>query len=88
MRSKMGMLVMEDASGEIAVQVFEDPDSAARSFAELKGRPGEPPRRATWVVFQYGAGGVKVDATARDLPVPPTEAEDGHVVGEGPRRGP
>lgn len=91
MRDRMGVLVVTEASGEVGIQLFEDPEAGAASFRELKGRPGEPVRRATFVKLEYnGDGSVKsVAAEGKDIPVPAVPADElpeGYVIGEGPRR--
>jgi len=84
-RKKLGILLMEEESGEVAVQLFSDPDDLAKSFEQLKGKPTDKPQRATFIRLEYEEG--KVEAHARDLPVPrePKENEpDGYRLGEGP----
>lgn len=86
MRDKLGILVVEDESGSVGVQLFENPDAAASSVAELKGRPGDSSRRATFLSLAYTDGQVRVEKLwSRDLPFlephPPTR----FVVGEGPK---
>jgi len=83
MRDKMGLFLMEDAGGGVAVQLFAEPDSAEAAFAELKGRPGEPPRRATFMKVVWSGSGVAVEAETRDLPAPLAEAPERYVVGDG-----
>jgi hypothetical protein len=85
MRDKLAVLLVADEGGGVAVQLFEDPAAASASFGELKGRAGDPRRRATLVVLGWSEGGVEAEARSRDLPAPPAEAPDGWVLGEGPR---
>ena len=85
MREKLGILLMEDENGEVAVQLFAEPDSLAKSFAQLKGKPSDPPRRATFIRLEYNGG--RVEVHARELPVPEPskeDAPDGYRLGEGP----
>jgi len=88
MRDKMGILIVEEESGSVGIQVFEDPDAASESFKELKGRVGEAKKRATFFKIGYnGDGSVKsVSATAKDLPMPVVDTSDGYIIGEGPRK--
>ena len=87
MRDKLGVLLVEAEDGGVSVQLFEDPDRAAGSFEQLKGKPEDKPSRATFLDLRYGPGGVSVGRAARtDLPLPAAEPPDGWVVGEGPRR--
>ena len=86
MRDKLAVLLMEEETGGVAVQLFADPDAAKASFDELKGKVHEPKRRATLTSLKWSADGVKVEAVSRDLPVPIAEAPDGYVLGEGPRK--
>jgi len=83
MRDKLGVLLMEDSKGEISVQLFAGPEKLGEAFAELKGHPGEPSRRATMMKIQY-KGGFKVESETRDLPVPFEEPPDGFRLGKGP----
>jgi len=85
MRKKLGILLMEQEDGEVGVQLFEDPDKLAESFAQLKGRQTDPHQRATMIRLDYATG--EVEAHARELPVPETSVEerpDGWRLGEGP----
>lgn len=88
MRDKLGVLLMETEDGEVAVQLFADPDAAGQSFAELKGHAGESKRRATFLRLAWNSDGVVVveGSESRDLPVPPEEPPEGWVIGEGPRK--
>lgn len=91
MRDKLGVMLVESLDGDVAVQLFADPDKAAESFEELKGRVGEPRKRVTFLNCSYketDAGLVLTiaDFRAKDLPVPPEEPPDGYVIGEGPRK--
>jgi len=88
MRDKLGVLLMESQDGEVAVQLFADPEVAGKSFAELKGHAGEKPKRATFLDIRYAQDGQfrTCAAMSRNLPVPPEEPSDGWVLGEGPRK--
>jgi len=85
MRDKLGILLMEEADGGIAVQLFSEPEKALESFDNLAGTPAQKSQRATFLSVSY------VDKTAsikiKDLPVPPMPVEerpDGYRLGEGP----
>ena len=85
MREKLGVLLMEEESGEVAVQLFADPDTLAESFAQLKGKSTDPPRRATFIRLEYNGG--RVEVHVREVPVPEPskeDAPDGYRLGEGP----
>ena len=86
MRDKLGVLLVESEDGGVSVQLFEDPEKARGSFAELKGRPGDTRTRATFLDLRRGEGGLEVAAESRDLPAPQEDTPDGHVVGEGTGR--
>lgn len=91
MRNRMGVMIVVESSGEVGIQLFENPDAGVGSFKELKGRPGEKKRRVTFVKLEYNDdGSVKlVEAEGKDIPLPLTPADeipDGYVIGEGPRR--
>lgn len=85
MMDKVAVLLMEDESGGVAVQLFANPVAARESFEELKGKVTEPKRRATLVSLEW-SGGVKAEVVSRELPVPPVEIPDGYILGEGPRK--
>lgn len=91
MRDRMGVLIVTESSGEVGIQLFENPEVGIASFKELRGRLGEPARRVTFVSIGYNVdGSVKsVEAEGKDIPVPalaPEDIPDGYVIGEGPRR--
>lgn len=85
MRGKLGVLLMEEESGEVSVQLFAEPDSLADTFTQLKGKPSDPSRRATFIRLEYDDGNVEV--RVRSLPVPEPSREDGpdgYRLGDGP----
>jgi hypothetical protein len=84
MREQLGVLVVEEADGKVAVQLFERPDKAKESFDQLKGKPGDSPSRATFISLDFE--GRKADVESRDLPVEEDRenAPDGYKLGEGP----
>jgi len=87
MRTAMGVLLMEDEAGGVAVQLFEASAAGLVSFGELRGRPGDPRRRATFVSLEWKDGkACAAECVSRDLPAAPEDAPDGWVLGEGPRR--
>ena len=90
MRDELGVLLVEDSDG-VSVQLFADPAAAAGTFEELKGRPGEPRRRATflglrWTDTPAGLRFEVYNSQARDIPVPLAQQPDSWVLGEGPRK--
>lgn len=85
MRDRLGILLMEEADGTIAVQLFHDPDKAGESFDNLKGKQGQAPQRATFIKLDYVKASVV--SVSKDLPVPEPPVEDmpdGWRLGEGP----
>ena len=92
MRDKLGILLMEEADGQIAVQLFADPDKLKESFDNLKGKVNQAPQRATFLSLFYAKkeDGVVLslrDFVAKDLPVPEVPIEerpDAWRLGEGP----
>ena len=84
MRDKLGVLLMEDHKGEMAVQLFSEPEKVAEAFKELKGKPHDKPSRATYLKIWYENGKARVEAESRDLPMIPDESPDGIRLGEGP----
>ena len=87
MRDRIGILLMEEENGEIAVQLFSDPDRAKESFDNLMGTVGQKPQRATFIQVQYVDGKREISAWAKNLPVedvPASERPDAWIVGKGP----
>lgn len=88
MKDKLGIILMEEADGKIAVQLFTDPVAIKDSFDNMKGKPGQNPQRVTLIHLEYAEGKVKeVKAWAKDLPVLPVPVEempDAWKLGEGP----
>ena len=85
MRDRLGVLVMEDEENGVSVQLFEDTEKARTSFRNLKGRPGDPPTRATLITVDHTGQTVKGDSVM--LPVLPDTSEDAPdawVLGVGP----
>jgi hypothetical protein len=85
MRSKLGILLMEEENGQIAVQLFADPDAAGESFDNLKGKINQKPQRATYVKLDYDKATVM--SVSKNLPVPEVPVEDrpdAWRLGEGP----
>jgi hypothetical protein len=85
MRDKLGILLMEETDGGIAVQLFAEPEKALESFDNLAGTLTQKPQRATFLNVSYvdKTAGIKI----KDLPVPPLPVEerpDGYKLGDGP----
>jgi hypothetical protein len=86
MRKEIGVLLMEDKSGEVAVQLFSDVRGSEVAFKDLRGSPADPKSRATLISLRYGDGEVEVASLVKELPVfESVEGRpDGYVIGEGP----
>lgn len=87
MRSELGVLLVEDDKGEVAVQLFAEVLSVERAFRELVGSPAEKPKRATLVTLRYGEDGeVQVSTLSKMLSVIESveDKPDGYMLGEGP----
>jgi hypothetical protein len=87
MRKEIGVLLMEDESGEVAVQLFSDVKGSEVAFKDLKGSPADPKRRATLISLRYGGDGtVSVLSMVKELPLfESVEGRpDGYMIGEGP----
>ena len=83
MNNKLGIFLMEESNG-VAVQLFADPAGAEKTFAELRGKPGDMPSRAILVTLDFEAGTVR--AFGRKLPIIEAveDRPDGWRLGEGP----
>jgi len=89
MRDRLGVLLMEEENGEVAIQLFSDPDGAKDSFDNLLGTLGQKPQRATFLKLEYMKESRMVSAWCKDLPVPEkpkSEAPDAWILGKGPVR--
>ena len=84
MRKNMGVLIVEDAQGQVQVQLFEDHDKALRLFRELAGRHGDPPSRATLLKVDWERREVAGDF--KDLPKGIDDGIDEWILGVGPVR--
>lgn len=83
MREILGVLLMEEEDGSVAVQLFASPDKATESFNNLAGRKGQKPQRATFL--KIGFVEKKVEMLVKDLPIPElSEKMDAFRLGEGP----
>ena len=83
MRKELGVLLMEEESGSVAVQLFENPDKALGSFRNLAGRIGQKPQRATFLKIDCEKKVAEI--LIKDLPAPELfEKLDGYRLGEGP----
>ena len=85
MREKLGVLLMEDQNGEVAVQLFADADLAKAAYENLSGSPADPIRRATFISLKYGESS-ESGVHSKMLPVilDPDKQPDGYVLGQGP----
>ena len=86
MRYHLGVLLMEEKSGEVAVQLFAEIPSAVVAFDNLAGKPGDPERRATFLELHFDGGELRVRGYSKMLPVIESTKNrpDGVVLGEGP----
>jgi len=91
MRKELGVLLMEDENGEVAVQLFAKVSEVEKAFIDLKGSPANKPSRATLVSLKFPEDGVvQVVTTTKVLPIIESveNRPDGYVLGEGPVRFP
>jgi hypothetical protein len=87
MRKELGVLLMEDESGEISVQLFAEVVGVEKAFKNLAGSPADPPRRATLVSIRYGEDGeAQIASLTKLLPFMESveNRPDGYVLGSGP----
>ena len=92
MRDKLGIMLVEEANGQIGVQLFADPDKVRESFDNMVGKLGQSPQRVTFLALKYEQkeNGLVLslgDFRAKDLPmpeVPISERPDAWRLGEGP----
>ena len=87
MRDQVGVLLVEEVSGEVAVQLFAEVNGASKAFENLTGSPLDPPRRATFVGMHFVDGKLDVHLVhSKMLPVmePIEDRPDGYLLGVGP----
>lgn len=91
MRKEIGVLLVEQENGDLAVQLFAEIKGVDEAFKNLNGKPGDKPSRATLLsLFYFGdeARGldINVNGDVKMLPVlePLDKKPDGYVLGEGP----
>jgi hypothetical protein len=85
MRARLGILLVEDDKGGIAVQLFEKPESLSESFDQFKGRIGDKPARATMLALEWSEPSKLVlsDFRTKELPEK-VETPWGWRIGSGP----
>ena len=87
MRNELGILLIEDETGEIAIQLFAEFDVVKQAFCNLNGSLADKPRRATLVSLSYsGDDNVNVAAITKIFPKIESKEDrtDGYLLGEGP----
>jgi len=85
MRSKLGILLVEDECGQVSVQLFADGKGVEDAFNNLTGRVGDPPSRATLLMVDYlSENSTRVSVKMLPVVVPVEEIPDGFVLGSGP----
>ena len=85
MRENLGMLMVEQADGQVGIQLYADAKRAKELFDELSGKPEQKPHRATCVILDWQ--GKTIEAFTKDLPLIPDNPQnrpDGWRLGNGP----
>ena len=85
-RSKIGILLMEDEDGTMSVQLFQSPDKMLDSYNQLSGSPGGKSQRATMLNLDYDGTKVVVDSKMLPDEVDLKNRPDMHVLGHGPAK--
>ena len=85
MREKLSLMIMEGPDDKIGMELYRDGPKALEAFNNLKGKPGDSPQRATFVLIDFDKGGV-VHFDSKELPIidDPQKQPWGHRLGEGP----
>ena len=86
MRDQLGVLLVEGADVNVAVQLFADVSGVEKAFINLAGSPTDPPRRATLISLRYNQDDVQTSSSCKVLPILESAENrpDGYVLGEGP----
>ena len=85
MRKCLSLMIMEGPDDKIGIEIFKDGPKALDAFSNLKGQPGDPPSRATFLLIDYDKNAV-VHFEKKELPVSsdPQDEPWGHRLGVGP----
>jgi hypothetical protein len=80
---------MEGPDEKIGIELFKDGPKALEAFHNLKGKPGDPPSRATFLLIDYDKDAV-IHFEKKDLPIMPDPENEpwGHRLGVGPMEEP
>jgi len=78
MHDKLGLLIVEEESGAVGVQIFADPIKGKESFDNWIGQVGKKQRARFLTIIDKSD---KVDVAVKDLPVIP-EKKDHYKIGE------
>lgn len=88
MRQELGVLLMENQEGEVAVQLFAEVKSVEKTFDDLKGSPADKPSRATFISLEYDKDGTfrASKILAKTLPIVESveNRPSGFILGQGP----
>ena len=89
MHSELGVFLMEDTEHEgVAIQLYADTAKLKEMIANLTGKVGDKPARATVLYLKWQDGKVSVSGESKALPVElesdPDKVPDGLKLGVGP----
>jgi hypothetical protein len=85
MRKCLSLMIMEGPDEKIAMELYKDGPKALDAFSNLKGQPGDPESRATFILIDFDKDDV-VHFETKELPVikDPKKGPWGHRLGVGP----
>lgn len=85
MRKTLSLMIMEGPDERIAVEIFKDGPKALEAFTNLKGKPGDPPSRATFLHLDQENNSI-IHYESKELPIikDPNDEPWGHRLGVGP----
>lgn len=85
MRKTLSLMIMEGPDEKIAVEIYKDGPKALEAFSNLKGMPGDPPSRATFLHLDQDSNSV-IHYESKELPIikDPNDEPWGHKLGVGP----
>ena len=85
MLDKLGILLVEESNGRVAVQLYADPEAMAPIIKEMNGKLTDDPKRVTYLKLKYKEGKVEIyGGDAKMIPVPIEDGPDGIQLGVGP----
>lgn len=82
-RKKLSMLLVETDNG-VQIELYKDGGRAENVFDELKGKPGDPMSRVTFLTLDWEKQEAVIFKSKVIPEITPVESPWGYRIGEGP----